>query len=103
MNLLEHLIMLYVRVSIFSLVKDTVCELHKLNHKRKKLDHCELKSKKASSSLEQGHGTKEVPNSDYNPVKMAIFIATHKKKHIIFGTSSKHFFSLLLKLKFRAE
>ena len=50
MNLLEHLIMLNVRVSIFSLVKDT-CELHQLNQKRKKLDHCELKSKKHQGAV----------------------------------------------------
>ena len=53
MNLLEHLIMLYVRVSIFSLVKDT-CELHKLNQKRKKLDHYELKSKKYQAVWNKG-------------------------------------------------
>ena len=53
MNLLEHLIMLNVRVSIFSLVKDT-CELHKLNQKRKKLDPCELKSKKHQAVWNKG-------------------------------------------------
>ena len=57
MNLLEHLIMLYVRVRIFSLVKDN-CELYiyiKLNKKIKKLYHCEqLKSKKHQAVWNKG-------------------------------------------------
>ena len=53
MNLLEHLIMLYVRVLIFSLVKDN-CELHKTNSKKKKVRSLRTEIKKASSYLEQG-------------------------------------------------
>ena len=54
MNLLEHLIMSYVRVRIFSLVKDN-CELHKIKSKKKKVRSLRTEIKKASSSLEQGH------------------------------------------------
>ena len=53
-NLLEHLIMLYIRVRIFSLVKDKR-ELHKIESKKKKMRSLRTEIKKASSSLDQGH------------------------------------------------
>ena len=53
-NLLEHLIMLYIRVRIFSLVKDKR-ELHKMESKKKKMRSLRTEIKKASSSLDQGH------------------------------------------------
>ena len=53
-NLLEHLIMLYIRVRIFSLVKDK-SELHKIESKKKKMRSLRTEIKKASSSLDQGH------------------------------------------------
>ena len=54
LNLLDHLITLYVRVRTFSLVKDK-CELHKIASKRKKTKSLRTEIKKASSSLDQGH------------------------------------------------
>ena len=53
-NLLEHLIMLYIRVRIFSLVKDKR-ELHKIESKKKKMRSLRTEIKKASSSMDQGH------------------------------------------------
>ena len=52
LNLLEHLIMLYIRVRTFSLVKDKI-ELHKIASKRKKARSLRTEIKKASSSLDQ--------------------------------------------------
>lgn len=54
LNLLENLIMLYVRVRVFSLVKDNR-ELHKMEAKKKKLKSLRTEIKKASQSLEKGH------------------------------------------------
>ena len=53
LNLLEHLIMLYVRVRVFSLVKDKR-KLHKMEAKKKKLKSLRTEIKK-SKSLEKGH------------------------------------------------
>ena len=52
LNLLEHLIMLYVRVRVFSLVKDKR-ELHKMEAKKKKLKSLRTEIKKSSRSLEK--------------------------------------------------
>ena len=46
--------MLYIRVRIFSLVKDKR-ELHKIESKKKKMRSLRTEIKKASSSLDQGH------------------------------------------------
>lgn len=54
LNMLEHLIMLYIRVRIFSLVKDK-CETHKIVSKKKKARSLRTEIKKSSSSLDQGH------------------------------------------------
>ena len=54
LNLLEHLIMLYVCVRVFSLVKDKR-ELHKMEAKKKKLKSLRTEIKKSSKSLEKGH------------------------------------------------
>ena len=79
MNLLEHLYFHWSRIPVSCIkVRSLWTEI-----------------KKASSSLEQGHGTKEVPNSDYNPVKMAIFIATHKKNTLFLYIFKKKIFSSL--------
>ena len=53
MNLLEHYVVQYVRVLIFSLIKDN-CELHKIKSKKKKVRSLRTEIKKASSCLEQG-------------------------------------------------
>ena len=53
-NLLEHLIALYIRVRIFSLVKDKR-ELHKMESKKKKMRSLCTEIKKSSSNLVQGH------------------------------------------------
>ena len=54
LNLLENLIMLYVRVRVFSLVKDNR-ELHKMEAKKKRLKSLRTEIKKASQSLAKGH------------------------------------------------
>ena len=54
LNLLEHLITLYVRVRAFSLAKDRR-ELHNITSKRKKKRSLCTEIKKASNSLDQGH------------------------------------------------
>ena len=51
LNLLEDLIMLYVRVRVFSQVKDKR-ELHKMEAKKKKLKSIRTEIKKSSKSLE---------------------------------------------------
>jgi len=53
-NLLEHLIMLYIRVRVFSMVKDKR-ELHKIKSKEKKLGSLRTGIKKLTNSLEKGH------------------------------------------------
>ena len=53
-NLLEHLIALYIRVCIFSLVKDKR-ELHKMESKKNKMRSLRTEIKKSSSNLVQGH------------------------------------------------
>ena len=54
LNLLDHLITLYIRVRTFSLVKDKY-EIHKIASKRKKTKSLHTEIKKSSSSLDQGH------------------------------------------------
>ena len=55
LNLLEDLIMLYVRVRVFSPVKDKR-ELHKIEAKKKKLlNHFVPKSRNHTRSLGKGH------------------------------------------------
>ena len=54
LNLLENIIMLYVRVRVFSLVKDNR-ELHKMEAKKKRLKSLRTEIKKASQSLAKGH------------------------------------------------
>ena len=54
LNLLEHLIMLYIRVRVFSMVKDKR-EIHKIKSKEKKLGSLRTGIKKLTSSLEKGH------------------------------------------------
>ena len=54
LNLLDHLITLYIRVRTFSLVKDKY-EIHKIASKRKKTKSLRTEIKKSSSSLDQGH------------------------------------------------
>ena len=54
LNLLEHLIMLYVRVRTFSYVKDQ-CEVHNIQSKKKKARSLRTEIKKATGSLDQGH------------------------------------------------
>ena len=53
MNLLEHLIMLYVRIRVFSLVKDK-CELHKISSKKKKVISLRTEIKKLLSVWTKG-------------------------------------------------
>ena len=53
-NLLEHLIALYIRVRIFSLDKDKR-ELHKIESKKKKMKSLRTEIKKSSSNLVQEH------------------------------------------------
>ena len=54
LNLLDHLITLYIRVRTLSLVKDKY-EIHKITSKRKKTKSLRTEIKKSSSSLDQGH------------------------------------------------
>eukprot|EP00794_Sanderia_malayensis_P002370 gene2370-2731_t len=54
LNLLEHMIMLYVRVRTFSYVKDQV-EVHNIQSKKKKARSRRTEIKKATGSLDQGH------------------------------------------------
>lgn len=55
LNLLEHLIMLYVRVRTFSFVKDQ-CEIHNIrSKKKKKARSLRTEIKRATGSLDQGH------------------------------------------------
>ena len=52
LNLLEHLIILYIRVRVFSMVKDKR-EIHKIKSKEKKLGSLRTGIKKLTSSLEK--------------------------------------------------
>lgn len=54
LNLLDHLITLYIRVRTFSLVKDKI-ELHKIASKKKKTRSLRTEIKKSSVSLDKGH------------------------------------------------
>ena len=54
LNLLEHLIMLYIRVRAFSFVKDKR-EKFKLETKKKKINSLRTTIKKSCQSMEQGH------------------------------------------------
>ena len=54
LNLLDHLITLYIRVRTFSLVKDKR-EMHKIASKRKKARSLRNEIKKSSSTMDQGH------------------------------------------------
>ena len=53
LNLLDHLMTLYICVRTFSLVKEKN-ELHKIALKRKKKNSLRTQIKKASTSLDQG-------------------------------------------------
>ncbi|XP_057298339.1 uncharacterized protein LOC130629219 [Hydractinia symbiolongicarpus] len=54
LNLLEHLIMLYIRVRVYSLVKDK-CQRYNVKSKAKKSRSLRTEVKKASSTLDHGH------------------------------------------------
>ena len=54
LNLLEHILMLYIRACTFSFVKDKK-ELFKLEAKKKKMNSLIKSIKKTSKNLEQGH------------------------------------------------
>lgn len=54
LNLLEHLIMLYIRVRVYLLVKDK-CQWHNVKSKAKKSRSLRTEVKKASSTLDHGH------------------------------------------------
>ena len=54
LNLLDHLITLYIRVRTFSLVKEKL-EMHKIDSKRKKARSLRTEIKKSSSTLDQRH------------------------------------------------
>ena len=54
LNLLEDLLMLYIRVRAFSIVKDKQ-QLHRLRAKKGKSKSLRTEIKKQSTSLDQGH------------------------------------------------
>ena len=54
LNLLEDLLMLYIRVRTFSFVKDKQ-QLHKIRAKKGKSKSLRTEIKKQSTSLDQGH------------------------------------------------
>ena len=54
LNLLEHILMLYIRACTFSFVKDKK-ELFKLEAEKKKMNSLIKSIKKISKNLEQGH------------------------------------------------
>ena len=54
MNLLEHLLTIYLRVRSFSYAKDKV-QQHKITNRASKKRSLRTEIKKSTSSLEQGH------------------------------------------------
>ena len=97
LDLLERILILYVRVRAFSYAKD-IREKHKVAKKITKKRPLRTEIKQGSCSLETGHDIKEVCGRDFKPAKTVIFIATNFVKNIIWHVMSALFSTEIKKI-----